>query len=195
MDATAANEIMEYLNGVAETVIVEDIEVLREMKSGLDEYVDAVTSKITGPSKAAANDEFDKCRVCAREWITVYCDSTYHPGVKADILREEAVDFFFAMDERIRAVQKKFFLLGMINEILKPGEPLTVNKREGKIANAKIKIMAREQGLKASCNNNSETVTGEASVGRLWYFGDDRNFLQSDDAGLTDEEAIEYLLR
>ncbi len=196
MDVTYANEILEYLNAVAETIIEKDIEVLKEMKSELDEYVDVVTSKIPEPSKAAANDEFEKCRVCAHDWITVYCDKTFHPGDKKDILQEEAVEFFFSLDERVRGVQKKFFVRGMIEEFLTPGAPLSDDERKAKISNAKIRIMAREQGLKASYKKNPQNnKSSMESTNRLWYFGDDRNFLQSDAAGLSDEEAIEYLLR
>ena len=54
--------------------------------------------------------------------------------------------------------------------------------------------MAREQGLTATCKTRADTVKGVPTTDRFWYFGDERNFLQSSEAGLTDEEAIDYLL-
>lgn len=194
MDVTAINAILENLRGMAATILAKDVAELKDMKAELDEYVKGITLKMTGQSKDMADKEFEKCRVCAREWICVYCDPTYHDGVKADILKEEAVEFFFTIDEKIVAVQKKFFLLAMINEILEPSEPFTDRQREAKIANSKIRVMAREQGLKANCKTRPAPVTGVTIKDRFWYFGDERNFLQSSEAGLTDEEAIDYLL-
>ncbi len=195
MDNAAIKTILNDLNGMASTILEKDVEVLKGMKAELDKYVEGISSQITGQSKELAHQEFEKCRVCAREWIGVYCDPTYHTGVKADILKEEAIEFFFTMDEKIVAVQKKFFFLAMIDEILKPSEPFTDHQREAKIANSRIRIMAREQGLKASCKIKQAPVAGEISGDRFWYFGDERNFLQSSEAGLSDKEAIDYLLR
>jgi len=194
MDVESINAILEYLRGMAATISEIDVEELKKMKAELDEYVEGITSKMPEQSRDIANKEFDKCRVCAREWIAVYCDLTYNDGVKADILKEEAVEFFFTMDEKVIAVQKNFFLLAMIDEILKPSEPFSDRKREAKIANSRIRILAREQGLTASCKAGPDPVTGVTSKDRYWYFGDERNFLQSSEAGLTDEEAIDYLL-
>jgi len=194
MDVESIITILEYLRGMAATISEKDVEELKKMKAKLDEYVEDITSKIPEQSLAIANKEFGKCRVCAREWITVYCDPTYNDGVKADILKEEAVEFFFTMDEKVVAVQKNFFLLGMIDEILKPSEPFSGRKREAKIANSRIRILAREQGLTASCKTGPDHVNGVKTKDRYWYFGDERNCLQSSEAGLTDEEAIDYLL-
>jgi hypothetical protein len=194
VEITAIEAILEDLKGMAASLLKNDVEELKNMKAELDEYVKAITGQIKGPSKKIADEQFEKCRVCAREWICVYCDPTYHDGVKADILREEAVEFFFTMDEKIVAVQKKFFLLAMIDEILNPSEPFTTRQRETKIANSKIRIMAREQGLTANCKTKPDAVKGVSTKDRFWYFGDERNFLQSSEDGLTDEEAIDYLL-
>lgn len=194
MDAAAITAILEDLNEMAATILDKNAEELQKMKAELDEYVEKITSKMAGPSKDVANREFEKCRVCAQEWIKVYCDNTYNAAVKADLLKEEAVEFFFTVDERIIAVQKNFFFLGMIDEILNPSEPFSERKREAKIANARIRILAREQNLKATCKTGLATVTDAIPEDRLWYFGDDRNFLQSSEAGLNDEEAIDYLL-
>lgn len=194
MEITAIEAILEDLRGMAATLFKKDVAELNDMKAELDEYVKTITAQIKGPSKKIADEQFEKCRVCAREWICVYSDPTYHEGVKADILKEEAVEFFFTMDEKIVAVQKKFFLLAMIDEILNPSEPFTTSQREAKIANSKIRIMAREQGLTANCKTRPDAVKGVPTKERFWYFGDERNFLQSSEAGLTDEEAIDYLL-
>ena len=188
------NTITEDISGMAATVTNKSFEELTDMKSKLDTYVQDVTKNLTGQSRDIATKEFEKCRVCAREWIKVYCDSTYHKDIKADILREEAVDFFFTMDEKIVAVQKNFFLLGMIDEVLKPSEPFSDLKREAKIANARIRMLSREQGLKANCKTIANPESGGTPEGRYWYFGDDRNFLQSSEAGLNDEAALDYLL-
>ena len=195
MDLAATEPILADLRRMAATILEKDVEELKELKADLDEYVKNITLKMTGQSKDMAFEEFEKCRVCAREWICVYSDPTYHDGVKDDILREEAVAFFFTMDEKIVAVQKNFFLLAMIDEILEPSEPFTDRQREAKIANSRIRIMAREQGLKANCKSRTDLIPGVTAMDRLWYFGDERNYLQSNEAGLTDEEAIDYLLR
>jgi hypothetical protein len=179
---------------MAATLSEMDVEELKKRKAKLDEYVEGITSKSPVQSRDIANKEFEKCRVCAREWITVYCDLTYNDGVKADILKEEAVEFFFTMDEKVVAVQKNFFLLGMIDEILEPSESFSNRKREAKIANSRIRILAREQGLTASCKTGSDLVDGVTANDRYWYFGDEKNFHQSCETGLTDEEAIDYLL-
>ncbi len=194
MDRASINAILEYLRGMAATLSEMDVEELENMKAKLDKYVQGITSKMPAQSRDRAHKEFLKCRVCAREWIIVYCDLTYNDGVKADILKEEAVEFFFTMDEKVIAVQKKFFLLGMIDEILKPSTPFSDRKREAKIANSRIRIMAREQSLTASCKTGAAPVNDTTTKERYWYFGDTRNFLQSSEAGLTDEEALDYLL-
>ncbi len=194
MDTAAKSAITDDIRKMAANIVDREVEELDAMKEKLEAYVQDVTSSLTGQSLEMANREFEKCRVCAREWINVYCDPTYHEGIKADILKEEAVEFFFTMDEKILAVQKNFFLLGMIEELQKPSGSFSDPKREAKIANARIRILAREQGLKANCKTGQNPETGEASKDRFWYFGDERNFLQSSEAGLTDDEALNYLL-
>ncbi len=194
MDLAASEAILTNLRQMAAMILAKDIEELKALKADLDEYVTGITRQMTGQSKDLALKEFEKCRTCAREWICVYCDSQFHAGVKDDILREEAVAFFFTMDEKIVAVQKKFFLLAMIDEILKPGEPFTERQRQAKIANSRIRIMAREQGLTANCKAKTNLGTGADATDRLWYFGGEKNYLQSSEDGLTDEEAIDYLL-
>ncbi len=195
MDVAASEAILADLRQMAAMLLAKNVEELRALKAELDEYVEGITLKMTSQSKDMAYEEFEKCRVCAREWICVYCDPQYHAGVKDDILREEAVAFFFTMDEKIIAVQKKFFLLAMIDELLKPSEPFTDRQREAKIANSRIRIMAREQGLTANCKTQKNLVAGVTATDRFWYFGDEINHLQSSEVGLTDEEAIDYLLR
>lgn len=195
MDAAAMNLILENLKEMAATLSSQDVKELQQTKDNLDRYVEDITSKIPQQSREIALGEFKKCRVCAREWIGVYCDPTYRVDIKADILKEEAMEFFFTMDEKIVAVQKNFFMLGMIDEILTPSEPFSDRKREAKIAKSKIRILARYNGLTATCKTRPDPVTGAINDDHFWYFGDDRNFLQSSEDGLTDKEAIEYLLR
>ena len=194
MDVTAVNALFENINEMAASILAKDTEELKKMKIEFDEYVTRITTKMTGPSRDAANKEFEKCRLCAREWMAVYCDTAYNEGVKADILKEEAIEFFFSKDERIVAVQKNFFFLGMIDEILNPSKPFSERKRKAKIANSRIRILAREQGLKANYKTSPSLARGETFKDRLWYFGDDRNCIQSSEEGLTDEEAVDYLL-
>ncbi|MFW2368186.1 MAG: hypothetical protein ACN4GW_17355 [Desulforhopalus sp.] len=109
MDVESINAILENLRGMAATISEIGVEELKKMKAELDEYVEGITSKMPEQSRDIANKEFEKCRVCAREWIAVYCDLTFNDGVKADILKEEAMEFFFTMDEKVIAVQKNFF--------------------------------------------------------------------------------------
>ncbi len=194
MDEEKITALVEYLLEKAAILTEEDAEELKTMKKELDEYVAIINSKMPIKTQGTAHEQFEKCRICAREWINVYRDSTYHEGVKADILKEEAMEFFFTMDERIIAVQKNFFMLGMIDEIIKPSKPFSKRQRKAKIANAKIRILAREQGLKANCETRPTTIDGKTEKNRYWYFGDQKNFLQSSESGLTDEQAIDYLL-
>lgn len=193
MDASTITTLLEDLNRMAATLLGKDAKGLQEMKAELDEYVEKVTSKMAGPSKEIANREFEKCRVCARDWIKVYCDNAYYGAEKADILREDAMEFFFSVDERIIAVQKNFFLLGMVDEMLNPSEPFSDVQRQEKAANATIRIMARKLGMKATCKAAPDSQKEDRPGGRLWYFGDDRNYLQSSEDGLNDREAMEYL--
>jgi len=195
MDLAATEALLADLTRMAAATLEKEVEELNNLKTELDEYVKSITLQMTGQSKDIANKEFEKCRICAREWICVYRDPTYHGGVKDDILREEAVAFFFTMDEKIVTVQKKFFLLAMVDEILEPSEPFTDRQREAKIANSRIRILAREQGLTANCKTRTDHVDGVTAMNRLWYFGNERNYLQSSEDGLTDEEAMDYLLR
>lgn len=194
MDSSAIQTLLKDLNEMAAGLLTLDAEELQNRKIELDTYVDAVTTKMSGPSKDVAGREFEKCRVCAREWIKVYRDTAFDDAFKKDILREDAVEFFFTVDERIIAVQKKFFLLGMIDEVMSPSEPFTKEKREAIIANTKIRVLAREQNLKPTCKIRPATSTESTDIERLWYFGDKRNFLQSSEDGLSDREAIDYLL-
>jgi hypothetical protein len=195
MNTEAIDAIVEYLQQMAANLTASDIEGLRGMKQGLDEYVEKVSSQMPEQSRTVANREFEKCRRCAHDWIKVYQDSAFHAGDRTDILREEAIEFFFSLDEKIVAVQKKFFLLGMIDELLAPGTPLSQKDRDAKVANSRIRILAREQGVTASSKYTNQQNPGENATERLWYFGDERNFLQSSEAGLSDQEALDYLLQ
>ena len=195
MNIEAIKTILEDLKEMAATISTQDANELKKMKDDLDKYVGDITTRIPEQSKEIALREFEKCRLCAHDWMNVYRDPAYHAGVKADILQEEAMEFYFTMDEKIVSIQKNFFVLGMVNEVLTPSEPFSEQKRAAKIAKSKIRILAREQSLTASCKTRPDPITGIMSETLFWYFGDDRNFLQSSEAGLTDEEAIDYLLR
>ena len=186
MDTEATNEILEYLKNTAASLIQKDAVELQEMKSGLDLYSDDITSKMPEQSKGVMNKEFKKCQVCAREWISVYNDADYNPAIKEDILKDEVMEFFFSMNEKVVAVQKNFFLLGMVDELLAAGKPFSDKQRKAKIAKSRIRILSREQGLNASYKGQSDQ--------RLWFFGDETNFLQSSEEGLNDEQALDYLL-
>lgn len=195
MDAAAITAILDDLNEMAAAILKKDVKDLQTMKGEFDEYVAKIYSKMSPLSQDVAKREFEKCRVCAREWIKVYCDNTYNADAKADLLREEAMEFFFTVDERIITVQKNFFFLGMIDEILNPSKPFSKRKREAKMANARIRMLAREQNLKATCKTASDTGAAAILEDRLWFFGDDRQFLHSSEEGLNDEEALDYLLK
>ncbi len=191
MDIEAITTLLDDLTEMAVTILEKDHVELKDMKAQLDEYVGAVTSKLQGPAKTLADKEFTKCRTVARDWIAVYSDTDFSTDVKADILKEEAIEFFFTMDERIISVQKNFFLLGMIDEILEPSVSLSESVRTAKTMNAKIQVLAREKGL-TSAKQFQESNTSDPV--RLWFFGDEQNLLQSNEEGLNDNEAVDYLL-
>jgi hypothetical protein len=195
MNTEAIDAIVEYLKQMAANLTASDREGLKGMKQGLDEYVEKVSSQMPEQSRTVASREFQRCRRYAHDWIKVHNDPVFHPGDRADILREEAMEFFFSVDEKIVAVQKKFFLLGMIDELLKPGASFSQKEREAKIASSRIRILAREQGLTANSKYTSKQDVTGTTPERLWYFGDERNFLQSSEAGLGDREALDYLLQ
>lgn len=191
MDIEAITTLLDDLTEMAVTILEKDHVELKDMKAQLDEYVGAVTNKLQGPAKTLADKEFTKCRTVARDWIAVYSDTDFSTDVKADILKEEAIEFFFTMDERIISVQKNFFLLGMIDEILEPSVSLSESVRTAKTMNAKIQVLAREKGL-TSAKQFQESNTSDPV--RLWFFGDEQNLLQSNEEGLGDNEAVDYLL-
>lgn len=193
MNTEAIDAIYEHLKQTAAAITKKDPSELQEMKSKLDDYVTEITTKMPQQSKDIMEKEFEKCRFCAREWICVFKDSRYHADIKEDILKEEVMEFFFSMNEKIVAVQKNFFLLGMVNELLLPERTFTDEQRKSKIAKSRIRIQARAQGLHASYKNQETSAEG-TSAHRLWFFGDERNFLKSNQEGLTDEEALDYLL-
>lgn len=193
MDNTAIKTLLEDLSEMAADLLTLDDEELKIKKSELDAYVDLVTKKMSGPSQDIAGREFEKCRVCARDWIKVYSDTTFDEALKKNILREDAANFFFTVDERIISVQKNFFLLGMLDEIVSPSEPFSSEKREAIISNTKIRMLARTQNLKATSKTGQATSMEANVTERLWYFGDTQNYLQSSEAGLSDREALDYL--
>ncbi|MFT5701247.1 MAG: hypothetical protein ACI8ZB_004137 [Desulforhopalus sp.] len=194
MDTESIDTLLDHLRKTAASITHQSIPELQSMKSELDTYVADVTSKMPEQSKDIMNLEFTKCRVCAREWICVFNDSNFHTAVKDDILKEDVMEFFFSMNEKVLSVQKKFFLLGMVDELLTPGKPFSELQRNAKIAKSRIRIQAREQGLNASYKMQPAPQTGDQSSQRLWFFGDETNFLQSSEEGLTDEQALDYLL-
>ncbi|WP_163338549.1 hypothetical protein [Desulfopila sp. IMCC35008] len=194
MDNTSIKMLLEDLCSMAAELLTLNAEKLQIRKSELDAYVDAVTEKMSGPSKHIAGREFEKCRVYAREWIKVYSDTTFDDTLKNDILKEDAAEFFFTVDERIIGVQKKFFLLGMQEEVMSPSEPFSPKQREAIIAKTKIRMLARAQNLKPTSKTKPATSADHADTERLWYFGDRQNLLQSSEAGLSDREALNYLL-
>ncbi len=195
MDSEAIDTLLEYLKKMAATLTENDVQELRNIKVELDGYVEQVTSQMPEQSLHVANREFHKCQLCARDWIKIFNDPGFNAGDKTDILREEAQEFFFTVDEKIIAVQKKFFLRGMVDELLEKGEPFSKRAKDARIANARIRILAREQGLTATAKCSPEHRETAIMGERQWYFGDERNFLQSSDAGLNDKEALDYLLQ
>lgn len=194
MDTEATDTTLKYLKEMASSISQKSTLELQGMKDELDEYAKDITSKMPKQAKDVMAMEITKCRTCAREWLCVYKDSEFHPDVKDDILKEEVIEFFFSMNEKIVAVQKKFFLLEMVNDILQPGKPFSQQGRKDKIAKSRIRIQAREQGLNASYKIQPSPQEESTTALRLWFFGDETNFLQSSDEGLTDEQALDYLL-
>ena len=186
MTTEATDEILEYLNNMATSLTKKETAELHEIKRELDLYREDIASKMPEQIRGTMNAEFKKCLVCAREWISVYQDTLYNPSVKADILKEEIREFFFSMNEKVVSVQKNFFVLGILEELLNPGEPLSTEQRNSTIAKSRIKQLSREQGLNPSYRGK----TAE----RLWFFGDETNFLQSSEEGLSDDQALDYLL-
>lgn len=195
MDITAIDALFTDLKKTAAALLEKSSEERKKLKAELDEYAATIRSQMAGKAKEMAENEFAKCRRSGKEWIMVYCDPSYHEAIKADILKEEVIEFFFTMEEKIVAVQKKFFVQAMVDELLQPSQPFSEKQQRAKITFSRIKILAREQGLKASWQSKSVPNTEEEeSNERLWFFGDEQNFLQSSDAGLSDEEALDYLL-
>jgi len=186
MTAEATDEILEYLNNMAASLTKKETAELHEMKGELDLYRKEIASKMPEETRGTMNEEFGKCLICAREWISVYQDSLYNPSIKEDILKEEIREFFFSMNEKVVSVQKNFFVLGMLEELLNPEKSFSDEQRNSTIAKSRIKQLSREQGLNAS-------YRGQAGV-RLWFFGDETNFLQSSVEGLSDDQALDYLL-
>ena len=194
MENDVTTETFEYLKKMAKSIIEKDTTELSATKAELDEYAGNIISKMPFNSREVMNREFEKCKRCAREWIKVYKDSHFNPAVKEDILKEEVIEFFFSMNVKIVAVQKNFFLLAMVEEILSPGSAFTEQQRAAKIAKSRIRIQAREQGLTASYKEQTNSSSDDKPATRLWYFGDETNFLQSSEDGLGDDEALNYLL-
>jgi hypothetical protein len=194
MDSTAIQKLLEDLIDMAANLLSQDQNELRKQKKELDAYVEAVKAKMTGASKEVAGREFEKCRVCAREWIKVYSDAIFDGPLKKDILREDAGEFFFTVDERIIAVQKKFFLLGMLDEVTSPSDSFSKEQREAIAARTKIRMLARDMNLKPTYKTTSISSAMSGEMERLWFFGDERNSLQSSEEGLTDQAALDYLL-
>lgn len=186
MTTEDTNETFEYLKGMAASLTAKETGELQEMKHELDLYKQDIVSKMPEQSKDVMNKEFEKCLICAGEWICVYQDTSYNSSVQEDILKEEVMEFFFSMNEKVVSVQKNFFVLGMLQKLLNPGAPLTDQQRKGTIAKSRIKQLSREQGLNASYKGQS--------TDRLWFFGDETNFLQSSEEGLSDDQALDYLL-
>lgn len=188
MDNDATVEIYEYLKNMAASIVRKDTADLKIMKADLDEYAQNLSSQMPQESWDVMNREFEKCRRCAKEWIAVYNDTSFNEAVKEDILKEDVMEFFFSMNEKVVAVQKNFFLLAMIDQQISPTAPLTEQQRSVKIAKSRILALAKEQGLTPS------SKIYEKEPQRLWFFGDEINLLQSSEEGLTDDEALDYLL-
>ncbi len=186
MTTEATDEILEYLNNMAASLTKKETAELHEMKRELDLYREDIASKMPEQTRGTMNEEFEKCLLCAREWICIYKDTLYNPSVKEEILKEELMEFFFSMNEKVVSVQKNFFVLGMLEELLNPGKSFSDEQRKGTIAKSRIKQLSREQGLNAS-------YRGQVAE-RLWFFGDETNFLQSSEEGLSDDQALDYLL-
>jgi len=194
MDVESIEDILKDLTETAATISSKSSDDLQIMKRELDEYVENIISKMPEQAKDTMNIEFEKCKTCAHDWICVYNDTEYNAAVKDDILKEEVTEFFFSMNEKIVAVQKNFFLLGMVDELLNPAPPFSQTKRKEKIDKSRIRILAREQGYTASYKFRPNALKQDSPEQRLWFFGDDMNFLQSSDEGLNDGEALDYLL-
>lgn len=194
MDVDSIEEIVKDLTETAATISSKSSDDLQIMKRELDEYVENIISQMPEQAKDTMNIEFEKCKVCAHDWICVYNDTEYNAAVKDDILKEEVMEFFFSMNEKIVAVQKNFFLLGMVDELLNPAPPFSQTKRKEKINKSRIRMLAREQGYTASYKYQTNALKQDSPEQRLWFFGDDMNFLQSSDEGLSDAEALDYLL-
>lgn len=186
MTTEDTSETLEYLKDMAASLTEKEATELHEMKRELELYREDIASKMPEHTRGTMNEEFAKCLVCAREWISVYQDTLYNPSVKEDILKEEVREFFFSMNEKVVSVQKNFFVLGMLQELLSPEKSFSDEQRNATIAKSRINQLSREQGLNARYRGQ----TAE----RLWFFGDATNFLQSSEEGLSDNQALDYLL-
>ncbi|BHH85939.1 hypothetical protein [Desulforhopalus sp. 52FAK] len=194
MNNEATTEIYDYLKKMAADIVEKDMAELNAMKNELAEYAEGVSSQMPQESKEMMKREFEKCSRCAQEWMRVYKDTHFNEAVKEDILKEDVMEFFFSMNEKVVAVQKNFFLLAMVQEHLSPKPLLTDELRSAKIAKSRIMTLAKQQGLNPSYKDHTSSIPGETSSQRLWFFGDENNLLQSSQEGLPDDQALDYLL-
>lgn len=194
MENETITEIYTHLKKMAKTIVEKERTELESMQAELDEYAQNVSSQMPQDIKATMNQEFDKCRRCAAEWLSVYKDDQFNPAVKEDILKEEVMEFFFSMNSKVVAVQKNFFLLAMVEQQLSPPSSLSDQQRSAMIAKSRIVALAKEQGLTPNHKTPATGTPASAEGERRWYFGDEINLLQSSEEGLTDEQALDYLL-
>lgn len=195
METEKTTEIFRHLKKMAETIVKNDRTELARMKAELDEYTENVSSQMPQSIMATMHQEVEKCRRCAGQWLLVYLDDKLHPAVKEDILKEEVMEFFFSMNEKVVAVQKNFFLLAMVDQQLSGATTLTEQQRAAMIAKSRILGLAKEQGLTPNVKTVSDEASENSESQRLWFFGDERNLLQSNEEGLTDVQALDYLLK
>jgi len=194
MNNEATTEIYNFLKKMAVDILEKDKAELTTMKDQLSDYAKGISSQMPQESKAMMKHEFEKCSRCAQEWMRTVKDNSFNEAAKEDILKEDVTEFFFSMNEKVVEVQKNFFLLAMVQEHISPHPPLTQQQRSAKISKSRIMALAKEQGLNPSYKEQTSATQGEEPPQRLWFFGDESNFLKSSQEGLTDDLALDYLL-
>ena len=184
MNKTGNNEfdgILHYLREMAKVILEKNSDELHAIKSTLEKKTN------TSSQPKGFQEEMEKCRLVAGEWIALYRNPKQIDNLKNDILNESVYGFFLVGNNEIVGYQKNFFVLSMIDELLAPIDPEQEDVRRAKLVETFLRRKGREQNQLVKCQDESD------STERRWYFSNEKNVLQSNENGLTDDEAISYL--
>lgn len=184
MNKTGSNEfdgILNYLKKMAKIILDKNSLELQDLKSTLEKHTN-LSSKPKG-----FQDEMEKCRVVASEWITLYRNPKQIDNIQNEILNESVSAFFLIGNDAIVEYQKNYFLLSMVDELLDPMDQEHTEVRKSKLVHTYLQRIAREKNQLVKCHDEFDFTK------RRWFFSNEKNILQSNENGLSDDEAIEYL--